>query len=63
MREVFEAESKKSKKPRLLTSIATAAGEYLLKQGYDIPVLCKLESLTCFFTLLHGNILIIMLLF
>jgi hypothetical protein len=41
MFEVFDAESKKSNKPRLLTSIATAAGEYLLKQGYDIPVLCK----------------------
>jgi GH18 family chitinase len=41
MREVFEEESMKSQKPRLLSSIATAAGEYLLKQGYDIPVLCK----------------------
>ena len=41
MHEVFEEESQKSQKPRLLTSIATAAGEWLLKQGYDIPVLCK----------------------
>jgi hypothetical protein len=41
MRRVFEEESKKSNKPRLLASIATAAGSYLLKQGYDIPVLCK----------------------
>ena len=41
MREAFEEESKISKKPRLLTSIATAAGSFLLKQGYDIPVLCK----------------------
>jgi hypothetical protein len=41
MREVFEEESNKSNKPRLLSSIATAAGEYLLKTGYDIPVLCK----------------------
>jgi chitinase len=37
----FDKESKKSGKPRLLTAIATAAGQYLLKQGYDIPVLCK----------------------
>ena len=37
----FEKESQKTGKPRLLTSIATAAGQYLLKQGYDIPVLCK----------------------
>jgi hypothetical protein len=41
MKQVFEEESKKSGKPRLLSSIATAAGEYLLKQGYDIPVLCE----------------------
>lgn len=41
MREMFEKESKKSNKPRLQASIATAAGDYLLKQGYDIPVLCK----------------------
>ena len=34
-------ESEESNKPRLQASIATAAGSYLLKQGYDIPVLCK----------------------
>ena len=45
MHEVFEEESQKSQKPRLLTSIATAAGEWLLKQGYDIPVLCKVDIL------------------
>ena len=44
MREVFEAESQKSQKPRLMTSIATAAGEWLLKHGYDIPVLCKVTK-------------------
>jgi hypothetical protein len=37
----FEKEAKKSNKPRLLTSIATAAGAYLLTQGYDVPVLCE----------------------
>jgi GH18 family chitinase len=37
----FDKESKTTGKPRLLTAIATAAGQYLLKQGYDIPVLCK----------------------
>lgn len=41
MREVFTKESKKSGKPRLLASIATAAGAYLLTQGYDVPMLCK----------------------
>jgi hypothetical protein len=41
MRTEFEAESKQSRMPRLLASIATAAGAYLLNQGYDIPVLCK----------------------
>ena len=41
MHEVFDEESQKSQKPRLLASIATAAGEWLLKHGYDIPVLCK----------------------
>lgn len=41
MRQVFTEESQKSNKPRLLTSIATAAGEFLLKQGYDVPVLCE----------------------
>lgn len=41
MREEFEKESVASDKPRLQASIATAAGSYLLKQGYDIPVLCK----------------------
>lgn len=41
MRQVFEEDAKKSNKPRLLTSIATAAGEYLLKNGYDVPTLCK----------------------
>ena len=41
MRNEFQKESIKSKKPRLLASIATAAGSYLLKTGYDIPVLCK----------------------
>ena len=51
MHEVFEKESKKSNKPRLLASIATAAGEYLLKQGYDIPVLCKYKQKENAFTL------------
>jgi chitinase len=37
----FDKESQKSGKSRLLSSIATAAGQYLLKQGYDIPMLCK----------------------
>ncbi|CAF0784700.1 unnamed protein product [Brachionus calyciflorus] len=41
MREVFEEEAKKTNKPRLLSSIATAAGEFLLKTGYDVPTLCK----------------------
>lgn len=41
MYQEFDKESQKSGKPRLLTSIATAAGQYLLKQGYDIPMLCK----------------------
>lgn len=56
MHEVFEEESQKSQKPRLLASIATAAGEWLLKQGYDIPVLCKVmrkKSLFYFYFFLN----------
>ena len=41
MHKEFEKEAQITGKPRLLASIATAAGQYLLKQGYDIPMLCK----------------------
>ncbi len=41
MRREFQKEGEVSGKPRLLGSIATAAGSYLLKQGYDIPTLCR----------------------
>ena len=54
MHEVFEEESQKSQKPRLLASIATAAGEWLLKQGYDIPVLCKVNFLFIFKLIIYS---------
>lgn len=41
MHKFFQKESKKSKKDRLLISLAVAAGKYLITQGYDVPVLCK----------------------
>ncbi|CAF1273350.1 unnamed protein product [Didymodactylos carnosus] len=41
MYKIFKKEAKKSNKERLLISIATAAGEFLIKKGYDVPVLCK----------------------
>lgn len=41
MRYEFQKEAAETGKPRLIASIATAAGSYLLKTGYDIPVLCK----------------------
>jgi len=44
MRREFQREAQESGKPRLLASIATAAGSYLLKQGYDISTLCKWEE-------------------
>ena len=41
MRKTFQKEAKKSKKERLLISLAVAAGEILVKRGYDVPVLCQ----------------------
>ena len=41
MHKIFKKESKKSKKDRLIISLAVAAGKLLVKQGYDVPVLCQ----------------------
>ncbi|CAF4143616.1 unnamed protein product [Rotaria sp. Silwood2] len=41
MHKMFKKEAKKSKKDRLLISLAVAAGKYLITQGYDVPVLCN----------------------
>ncbi|KAI3386151.1 hypothetical protein SNEBB_010021 [Seison nebaliae] len=41
IRSAFEEESQSSGNERYELSIATAAGKYLLDQGYDIPVLCE----------------------
>lgn len=41
MHKVFKKEAKKSNKDRLLLSLAVAAGKVLVKQGYDVPVLCQ----------------------
>ena len=41
MHKVFKKEAKKSGKDRLLLSLAVAAGRVLVKQGYDVPVLCQ----------------------
>jgi hypothetical protein len=41
MHKIFKKEAKKSKKDRLIISLAVAAGDILIKQGYDVPVLCQ----------------------
>jgi chitinase len=41
MHKIFKKEAKKSKKDRLIISLAVAAGKVLVKQGYDVPVLCQ----------------------
>ncbi|CAF3879821.1 unnamed protein product [Rotaria sordida] len=45
MQKAFKKEAKKSKKDRLLLSLAVAASEVLIKQGYDVPVLCNYVDL------------------
>ncbi|CAF2139888.1 unnamed protein product [Rotaria magnacalcarata] len=45
MHRAFKKEAKKAKKDRLLISLAVAAGEVLVKQGYDVPVLCHYVDL------------------
>jgi hypothetical protein len=41
MHKIFQKEAKQSNKDRLLISLAVAAGNVLVKQGYDVPVLCQ----------------------
>ena len=44
MHKVFKKEAKKSKKDRLLLSLAVGASKVIIKQGYDVPVLCQSVS-------------------
>ncbi len=48
LRAAFEADAKRTKKPRLLLTAAVAAGVDNIKDGYDVPALVPFVSTTSY---------------